>query len=173
MIKTIEGNILKSKANFILNPVNCSGSMDFGFPLQVKKKFPHIEKEYMRCINYCNKNDIKLFGTAQYVPTEIWALTMADTIKNNNVVDYDKDYQYIVNVFCQENSNNKKQHTDLQAFKKALLVICQMADKINATIAIPFSIGKIKCFTNWNDVNTIINKTFENSGVCVEIWKEV
>lgn len=170
MIKIVEGNIFDSKANFIVHQTNCQGVMGSGVALQVAERFPHVEKEYMKYIRYCNKNHIEPLGTAQYVPNEVWALTMVDTMKNNNVIDFDTNYQYIVNLFGQSTYGEGLQ-TDLKAFKKALMDVRDKAEKIGATVAMPYKIGSCRGGANWDDVYMIIKKIFEKSSVDVEIWR--
>ena len=170
MINIIDGNIFDSKANFIVHSCNCQGVMGSGVALQVAERFPHVEKEYIKYINYCKKNHIEVLGTAQYVPNEVWALIMVDTMNNNNVVSFDTNYQYIVNLFGQ-NTFGEGLHTDLKAFKRALVDIREKAEKIGATIAMPYKIGSCRGGANWDDVFTIIKKVFEKSSVNVEIWR--
>lgn len=170
MIKIIDGNLFDSKANFIVHQVNCQGCMHSGVALQVAEKYAHVEVEYNKYIRYCKKNKISPLGTAQYVPTEFWALVMIDTIKNNNVISYDTNYQYIVNLFGQD-TFGEGLHTDLKAMKKALVDIREKAEKIGATVAMPYKIGSCRGGANWDDVYTIIKKVFEKSSVDVEIWR--
>ena len=170
MIKIIDGNIFDSKANFIVHQVNTLGTMGAGVALQVATRYPHVETEYNKYLRYCKKNKLSPLGTAQYVPTEFWALVMIDTIKNNNVIAFDKNYQYIVNLFGQDTIGDGV-NTDLKAMKKAFIDIRDKAQKIGATVAMPFRIGSCRGGALWNDVYTVIKKVFENSTVDVEIWR--
>ena len=170
MIKIIDGNIFDSKANFIVHQTNCHGVMGSGVALQVAEMYAHVKKEYMKYIQYCKKNHIEPLGTVQYVPNEVWALIMVDTMKNNNVIAFDNNYQYIVNLFGQS-TYGEGLHTDLKAFKKALMDVREKAEKIGATVAMPYKIGSCRGGANWNDVYTIIKKVFEKSSVDVEIWR--
>lgn len=170
MVTIVEGNIFDSKANFIVHPTNCQGAMSSGIATQIVKRYAHVEKEYMKYIRYCKKNNIELLGTAQYVPNEVWALIMVDTMKNNNVIDFDTSYQYIVNLFCQS-VFREGFHTDLRALKKALIDIREKAERIGATVAIPYKISGCGDGVNHDDVHTIIKKIFDKSSVNVEIWR--
>lgn len=170
MIKIVDGNIFDSKANFIVHQTNCEGVMGSGVARQVAERYPNVEKEYRKYLRYCSKNGIEPLGTAQYVPTEVWALTMIDTIKNNNVIDFDTNYQYIVNLFGQSTYGEGLQ-TDLKAMKKAFIDIREKAQNIGATVAMPFKIGSVRGGANWNDVYKIIKDIFEKSDVDVEIWR--
>ena len=170
MIKIIEGNLFNSKANFIVHQTNCQGVMGSGVALQVSEKYPHVEREYRKYINYCNKNNKKILGSVQYVPVDVWALMMIDTMKNNDVSDYDKNYQYIVNLFGQDTIGTGIQ-TDMKALKNGLIDIRDKAKKIGATVAMPYKLGSCRGGANWENVYTVIKKVFENSDVDVEIWR--
>lgn len=169
-IKIIEGNIFDSKANFIVHQTNCQGVMGSGVAAQVAQRFPHVEVEYRKYLQRCKKNHIEPLGTAQYVPSECWALVMVDTMKNNNVIAFDTNYQYIVNLFGQ-NTFGAGLQTDLKAMKKAFIDIREKAEKIDATVAMPYKIGSCRGGAEWNDVYNIIKQVFGKSNVDVEIWK--
>lgn len=168
MIRIINGNLFNSKANFIIHQVNCCSIMGSGVAKQVADLFPHVEKEYLRYLKHCNKEKIEPLGTAQYIPVDSWALVMVDTLKNNRVDAYDKEYQYIVNLFGQK-SFGKGLQTDLKAMKRAFIDIYNKAKSINATVAMPYRIGSFRGGADWNDVYAIIQDIFKD--VDVEIWR--
>ena len=170
MIEIIQGSLFDSDANFIVHQVNCCSVMGSGVAAQVKNYYPHVHKEYVKYLNHCNKNGIDPLGTAQYVPIDVWALIMTDTMKNNNVTAYDKNYQYIVNLFGQREYGEGLQ-TDVKSMKKAFIDIREKAKKIGATIALPYKIGSCRGGADWNDVYKIIRDVFEKSDVNVEIWQ--
>lgn len=172
MIKIVDGNLFDSKANFLIHQVNCADTMGSGIAKQVANMHPHVESEYHKYIRYCKKNKINPIGTAQFVPVDHWALIMVDTLKNNNVFDYDKQYQYIVNVFGQENFGyDGKQYTNLKALKNALIDVRNKAQIIGATVALPYGLGSVRGGANWDDVYKIIKDVFGCSTVDVEIRK--
>lgn len=170
MIEIVNEHLLDTEANFIVNQVSCADSMGKGHIGQVAEQYPHIVNEHLKYIRYCKKNKIDPNGTVQYIPNEIWALVMVDTMKNDNVIDYDKNYQYLVNMFCQGGTADDG-HIDLKAMKKALVDVRDKAQKIGAKVAIPYRIGCHKGGANWDDIYTIIKKVFEKSDVNVEILK--
>lgn len=170
MIKIIKGNLFDSKANFICHSCNCQGVMGSGVAAQVADRFPHVETEYRKYLRYCKKNNTKALGTVQYVPSESWAFPMIDTMKNDNVIAYDTDYQYIVNLFGQDNYGMGELHTDIKAIKKAFIDIKKKAMKIGATVAMPYNIGSFRGGADWNDVYNIIESVF-GKDVDVEIWR--
>ena len=110
----------------------------------------------MKYVRHCDRNNIELLGTAQYIPSEVWALTMVDTMRNNDVTAYDVNYQYIVNVFCKDAFDEK---INLKSMRKALADVLNKAKNINAVVAIPAKIG--------NPAREMIDL----SGIDVEIWQ--
>lgn len=171
MIKNINGNLFDSDANFIVHQTNCLGVMGSGVAAQVADRYPHVEKAYVKYVKHCNKNKIEMLGTVQYVPVDTWAMVMVDTMKNENVEAYDSKYQYIVNLFGQKNFGMDEQQTDLTAMKMAFLDIREKAEKIGATVAMPYRIGSYRGGADWNDVYKIIQDVFDKSSVDVEIWR--
>lgn len=170
MIKVIDGNLFDTEANFIVHSVNCCGVMGSGVAKQVRELYPHVEREYMKFVKHCSKSKVDLLGSAQYVPTESWALVMVDPIKNNNVIAYDNKYQYIVNLFGQRDfGSDGKMYTSLNALKNGLLDIRKKAEQIGATVALPYGIGSVRGGAEWSDVLKIIKEVFEKSSVNVEI----
>jgi O-acetyl-ADP-ribose deacetylase (regulator of RNase III) len=157
MITNITGDILTSKANFIVHSVN-PVSMDSDIAYHISEEYRHIGKEYLKYIRFCNKNHYDIVGTVQYVPVDSWALIMCDTMRNDNIVDYDIKYQYIVNMFC-ESASDDGIKTNIKAMKSAFESVLVNVKKLNATVAIPNSIGNI--------VRDIIKKY----DVDVEIWR--
>lgn len=170
-IKIIEGNIFDSKANFIVHQTNCQGVMGSGIALQVAQRFPHVEIAYRKYLQRCKKNHVNPLGTAQYVPSEYWALVMVDAMKNDNVIAFDTNYQYIVNLFGQD-AFGAGMHTDLNAMKKAFVDIREKAEKIGATVAMPYKIGSCRGGAEWSDIYDIIKQVFGKSSINVEIWKD-
>lgn len=150
MVSVIKGNLFDSKANFIVCPCDNLYDSEYDMP------FFHVDKERMKYIKHCSKNNIELLGTAQYVPSEVWALPMVDTLKNNNITAFDNNYQYIVNMFCQNAYDNK---IDTKFMKKAFSDILSKAKELNATVAVPKIIG------------TLANKMIDQSGIDVEVWQ--
>ena len=171
MIKIIDGNLFDSKANFIVHQVNCQSVMGSGVAAQVAELFPNVEHEYLRYCKHCKKNKINMLGTVQYVPTEAWANVMCDTMKNERVEAYDKNYQYIVNLFGQDTFGMGVQQTNLKAVKMGMMDIREKAEKIGATVAMPYMIGSFRGGADWNDMYKIIQNVFGKSVVDVEIWK--
>lgn len=168
MIKIVDGNLFDSKANFIVHQVNCQGVMGGGVALQVAEKYPHIEIAYRKYLQHCKKNNIKPLGTVQFVPVDVWAMAM---VNNNTVMDYDKNYQYIVNLFGQDSFGMGECHTDLKALRTGFTTIRDTAVSLGASVAMPYKIGSFRGGASWDDVYSIIENVFKDSAVNVEIWK--
>lgn len=171
MIKIIDGNLFDSKAEFIVHQVNCQGGLGSGVAAQVAENFPHVETEYRKYLRYCKKNKIEPLGTVQYVPSQVWAVMLVDTMKNEQLVPCE-DFQYIVNLFGQ-NDYGEGLQTNLKAVNNAFVDICNKAKSIGATVAMPYKIGSFRGGADWNDVYRIIQNVFTNSGIDVELWRFV
>jgi len=57
MLKVIIGDIFKSKAQTLVNTVNCVGIMGKGVALEFRKRFPEMHKDYLR---RCEAKQVKL-----------------------------------------------------------------------------------------------------------------
>ena len=170
MIKIINGNLFDSKANFIVHQVNCQGVMGSGVALQVKERYPHVFTEYLKYLKLYKKKKISPLGFAQFVPVDVWALSMVNTLSADGIIAYDTNYQYIVNLFGQDTYGTGL-HTDLPALKRAMKTIAQIAKSIGATVAMPYRIASCRGGASWHTVYEIIEEVFDHSGVDVEIWK--
>jgi O-acetyl-ADP-ribose deacetylase (regulator of RNase III) len=56
-MKILVGDILKSKAQTLINTVNCVGIMGKGIALEFKKRFPEMFKDY---VERCERKEVKL-----------------------------------------------------------------------------------------------------------------
>jgi O-acetyl-ADP-ribose deacetylase (regulator of RNase III)/uncharacterized protein YwgA len=57
MVKVLMGDILKSKAQTLVNTVNCVGIMGKGIALEFKEQFPDMFDDY---VARCNRNEVRL-----------------------------------------------------------------------------------------------------------------
>ena len=150
MTKFIKGNLFDSKANFVV--CLCDNLYDSEYDMP----YLHVDKERMKYIKHCNKNNLELLGTTQYVPSEVWALPMVDTLKNNNIIEFDNNYQYIANVFCKNAYDNK---INVKLMRKAFSDVLNQAKSLGANVAIP------------SELRTLTDKMIDQSGVDVEVWQ--
>lgn len=169
MITDVNKKIFESNANLILNAVDCNGEIIPNLSRKLYEAYPHVEKEYMKYIRKCTKNKFDMLSTVQYIPVDTWALPLVDTLKNERVEAYDTEYHYIVNCFVQE-TFGKKSMSDIIAIERTLKNVKNVAEKINASVAVPFHFG---CGRNikWHEVQRIIHNVFDNSNIDVEICK--
>ena len=56
-MKILIGDILKSKAQTLVNTVNCVGVMGKGIALEFKKRFPEMFEDYVK---KCDRKEVKL-----------------------------------------------------------------------------------------------------------------
>jgi len=57
MVKVLMGDILKSKAQTLVNTVNCVGIMGKGIALEFKEQFPDMFDDY---VARCNRKEVRL-----------------------------------------------------------------------------------------------------------------
>ncbi|MGQ9647676.1 MAG: type II toxin-antitoxin system antitoxin DNA ADP-ribosyl glycohydrolase DarG [Thermodesulfobacteriota bacterium] len=57
MVKVLTGDILDSKAQTLVNTVNCVGIMGKGIALKFKERFPDMFNDY---VERCNRNEVRL-----------------------------------------------------------------------------------------------------------------
>lgn len=163
MIYITSGNLLESKAEIICNPVNHQSMQNDILP--IADIYPFVEIEYRKYLRYCKKNVIYPLGTVQYVPNEVWAVGLVNTMRNNQIVQCE-DFQYIANMFCQIEYEGEW-ITNLSALKSALINICSKAKILNARIAIPYAIGNL----DWNDIYQVIESIPNADELYIEVWR--
>lgn len=163
MIQVIKENIMDASENFIVLPMNAALSMRGKMYEDIFSTYPHVQRECMKYVRHRQKNKMALMGTAQYIPSEVWALTMVDTIKNNQVPDYDSNYQYIVPVYASAENG----YIGLESFRVALQNVAEKAESIHASVAIPYSSGAL-----FQDFCEIVRSVFQDSTCDVVICKQ-
>jgi O-acetyl-ADP-ribose deacetylase (regulator of RNase III) len=57
MVKEITGSLFESRAETLVNPVNCVGVMGKGLSLEFKKRFPAMFEDYAR---RCERKEVRL-----------------------------------------------------------------------------------------------------------------
>lgn len=159
MVTNCNGRFLESTANFLINIVEVSE----GINPCILDKFPFMNKIYNDYIRSRRKG--QLVGSVQYIPTDVWALVMVDSIKNNNIFAYDTQYQYIVNIFtkCQIGDSCR---VCLDTMTKALTEVKTLAENISASSAIIID----GTYCNVHQLNKIIRNIFADTDVPLEIY---
>jgi O-acetyl-ADP-ribose deacetylase (regulator of RNase III) len=157
-MKEIQGDILKSGKDIVIQQVNCRGFMGAGLAAQINKRYENVKNEY---IDYrkkqlkSGKTDKDLLGSVNYVDT------------------YDETI--IANVFGQVDIRKNKYDTTVYTHKEALLKgIASVRDKaqeLNLTVAIPTHIGCGLAGGNWTEIKQGIEEIFEDSQVDVTLYE--
>lgn len=115
-LETKNGNALEPKKGLILHQTNCMGVMGAGIALQIAKKWPEAEKEYVKyCLQAAPRD---LLGTVQFTP-----LT---------------DDLWLGNLFCQVSPGPRA--TVYEAYPKVLREAVEEFDE-DFPVHIPFGIG--------------------------------
>lgn len=71
MIQYVTGNIFESKAECLVNTVNCEGYMGKGIAYQFKMRYPQNNKDYVRA---CKSGELRI-GTIHFFFEEgIWII---------------------------------------------------------------------------------------------------
>ena len=158
MIKYKIGDLLKDcSATFLLHQTNCMGIMGGGIAAQIRKLNPVVNKDYMRlCSNQQMLGD--LLGTIQILEV--------DNFEPLNP-------QFIVNCFGQKEISSYSKMTSYDALDDCFIAMrkhCHRVFPEGCTIGIPYKIGCGLGGGDWEIVEAIINKNFNNTNITVEIW---
>lgn len=175
MIYRFYDDIVSTKASLLVNPVDCMGEFEQTF-IKNNPEYsrfldenPHISKEILKYIRFCQKKKRNPYGTVQYVPVDSWALIMCDTMNNDKLAAYDSKYQYIVNLFGYKDFSSKEDTFSEKVIRNALLQIKEAATNLGANVAIP---NYMFCRNQKqvDVVNRLIDEVFNGSGLGVEIY---
>lgn len=161
MVKIVEGNLLDIKAQVVVQLVNDDGDLKNNIPPEINNEYHHITREYVRFINHCRKKNTDTLGLTLLIPIDVWAVGLVDTLKNDHIEIYDKDYKYIACAFCRMREG-KRYKIDYEALENSLRCICNKAQAVKANVAIPYS----------ESVVNVIKKVFEKSTTDVYLVKE-
>ena len=167
MVEVINGqNILDTEAEYIV----CLTTKDENSNTQLdmfEDKYPHIWKEYSKFLKHWKKSkssESNLYlNNIQFVPIDSWALVMCDTYKNEQIVPYDKKYQYVCNVpngLCKDERG--KLVLDINVFERHLIKIHDIAKENGGSVAIKW----INEFSN-PTIYHIIEKVFSDNVRCL------
>lgn len=133
MIEIINENILHSGADIIINPVDCNGVPCSKLGGLIGNEMPWVEIDYRKYLRKHNKEQHKILGTVQFVPAEVWALWLVNTMEINNTITSRDVVSFIANCFVCDNYNG---NYDVESTLKCLSVIRERADA-KSTIALP------------------------------------
>lgn len=153
--------LFMSNAQLIVSLVSSSEDVPPKFlEAMIDEEYPVVTSQRIRYRRHQKKYGLRVMGTAQYVPVDVWALPIVDPVHKQNVVAYDPDYRYIVNVFGLSADGTYKLHE----IRDALMDVQRKALELNATVAIHLN--------EWNDAYSVVKDVFEKSSVIVEVWQQ-
>lgn len=140
-INFVEGNVLDSNANIIVQSVNHRGVMGSGLAKQIRQKYPEIFDGYF---SICKTHDFKS--------------TMRNGIVHWFYGENEKDgkVQYIASVFGQENYGTDRRYTNYFSLLNGLKTVFDFAESRNLSVAIPYGIGCGLGGGSWDLVLTLI-----------------
>lgn len=136
-MEIVNGNIFDCTEDIIVHQTNCQGVMGHGIALQIKQRYPKVYNAYH---HYCKTNlGTDILGTALIC----------------------QDDKYIANVFGQLNFGEGLQ-TDYERLEKGLTEVKDFAKENSLSVAIPYKIGCGLAHGDWNIVQNIIEKVFND-----------
>lgn len=148
MIQYIEGNLLESKAEALVNTVNTVGIMGKGIALQFKNMFPHNFKIYAQA---CKE---KKFNIGQLILTEEETLLTGKKI--------------IINFPTKTDWRKPSEYSYIENGLKSLVDIINVNEI--KSIAIP-PIGAGNGGLDWNIVKSLIEKYLNNVNCDIQIYQ--
>lgn len=157
MIKIIEGDILRSKKDIIVQQVNCKGLMGAGLAKSIMQRYDNVRKEYQQF----HKKQRKLFAKDE------------DLLGMVNYVDV-YDGKIIANVFGQLDIRKDREDETVYTVEEALLRgiedVRDLAERQGFSIAIPTYIGCGLAGGDWEVIKPLIDTLFEDGAVDVSYY---
>jgi O-acetyl-ADP-ribose deacetylase (regulator of RNase III) len=97
VIKVLTGNLFESKAQTVVNTVNCVGIMGKGIALEFKKRFPDMFKDYEE---RCKRKEVRLgrpYLYATMLPPHVLNFPTKDHWSSaSNLADIEKGLRYLL-----------------------------------------------------------------------------
>lgn len=144
MIIIKNGNLLKAEEDILIHLVNIAGVMGAGIAKQIAEKYPLAERDYIKICVENNNSYEKLKGKVDL------------TFENG---------KYIASIFSQDKNFN----TDYEAMRQALELVKGFAKQEKLSIALPYGIGCGIANGDWNTVQELIEKIFND--YCISLYK--
>lgn len=143
MVYRVVGDLLEQDGvNIICHQVNCKGVMGAGIALQIRRTYPNVYQVYKK---YCAEYDKELLGKTLFV--------------NCN------DGKVVANLFGQNGYGRGYCQTDYAALENAIATVKKVATKSKKNVGFPYKIGCDLAGGDWDIVEKIIEKYFEDSEV--------
>lgn len=161
MVQYFNGDIFESGADIICHQVNCQGVFGRGLAGQIKKLFPGVEKSYKLITKQWQEQEggktFKLLGRACAQP-----------------VEKEGRWFLLASLYGQDDYGKNKVYTDYKALEQAMEEIRGFVEVRNKkeTVAFPYKIGCGNAGGDWEIVEAIIKRVFEDYDGAVQIWKQ-
>lgn len=156
-MKIIEGNILQSGKDIVVQQVNARGLMGKGLASEIMERYNNVKKEY---IAY-RESQLKL------------GLTDDDLLGHVNYVDT-YDGTIIANIFGQldirKGYYDKTVYTKKEALLSGIRQVRDKAEELNLSVAIPTYIGCGLAGGDWTEIKQGIEEIFKDSKVDVTLY---
>ena len=156
-IEIINGDIMKTDKDFIVQQVNCSGFMGGGLAKTIMKRYDNVKREYKKFHKKALKNlndKSELLGCVNYVDVY--------------------DGKIIANVFGQvdirKGEGDKTVYTEKEDLFRGIEHVKSKAEVLGLSVAIPTYIGCGLGGGDWNTIKPGIEKIFEGSEVEVAFY---
>src|SRR5882672_9293755 len=137
MLQFVQGNLLESSAEALVNTVNTEGIMGKGIALQFKKAFPEMFEAYRKA---CEAGEVQPGRMHVYQREELL------------------NPRYIINFPTKRHWREKSRLDDIRAGLEAL--VKEVSSRRIRSIALP-PLGAGMGGLNWNDVYPLIAAAFE------------
>lgn len=139
-LEFVNGDILNTKANIIVQQVNHRGVMGSGLAKQIRNKYPEIFDGYASMCKTHTFKDLMRQGLV------CWYYGEGD----------DGKVQYIASVFGQEYYGTDRRHTNYFSLLNGIRSVFDYADIQGYSVAIPYGIGCGLGGGDWEIVLTMI-----------------
>lgn len=166
-------NLLDSDAQVLCHQVNCMGVMGSGVAKEIKKRWPDVYKEYRKTVETLNHNCL---GGCLMVPIENGSRAIANLFGQYYYFGYFKDpTEYLrQEVWKQpefDSCCNPKRFTNYEAFWKSLQRLREEIPEGITKIAFPYNIGCCRGGGNWEVCEKMIQETFRDIDIEIEICR--
>lgn len=139
-LEFVNGDILNTKANIIVQQVNHQGVMGSGLAKQIRNKYPDIVNGYVSMCNQYTFRSIMERGTVHWYPVFL----------------SDETIRQIACVFGQDHYGTDRRHTNYFALINGINSVFSFAEHQGYSVAIPYGIGCGLGGGNWEIVLTMI-----------------
>lgn len=139
-LEFVNGDILNTHANIIVQSVNHKKVMGSGLAKQIRHKYPNILDDYILMCERYDFNKIAIDGLVYWF----------------GIDSGEYEIQYIASVFGQENYGTDRRHTNYFSLITGLNSVFIYAEKFSLSVALPYGIGCGLGGGDWNVVLSLI-----------------